>query len=85
METLLPAYEAYAEGKNEELELMFHPGNLTAEYELLDARRKELAAFYMFKATKMGEVNNYEKEIDSSNYDGSSDDDNRDFRLRGKG
>ena len=47
VETLLPAYEAYAEGKNEELELMFHPGNLTAEYELLDARRKELAAFYM--------------------------------------
>ena len=47
VETLLPAYEAYAEGKNEELELMFHPGNLTAEYELLDVRRKELAAFYM--------------------------------------
>lgn len=47
VETLLPAYEAYADSKNEELELMFHPGNLTAEYELLDARRNELAEFYM--------------------------------------
>lgn len=47
VETLLPAYESYADGKNEELELMFHPGNITAEYELLDIRRKELAEFYM--------------------------------------
>lgn len=47
VEALLPAYESYADGKDEELELMFHPGNLTAEYELLDVRRKELAAFYM--------------------------------------
>lgn len=47
VETLLPAYEGYADSKDEELELMFHPGSLTAEYELLDVRRKELAAFYM--------------------------------------
>lgn len=47
VETLLPAYEGYADSKDEELELMFHPGNLTADYELLDARRKELVAFYM--------------------------------------
>lgn len=47
VEALLPAYKAYADGKGGGLELMFHPGNLTAEYELLDARRKELAAFYM--------------------------------------
>lgn len=47
VETLLPAYEGYADSKDEELELMFHPGSLTADYELLDARRKELVAFYM--------------------------------------
>lgn len=26
---------------------MFHPGNLTASYELLDGRSKQLADFYM--------------------------------------
>lgn len=44
---LLPSYRAYAGSKDEELELMFHPGNLTAGYELLDERKKELAEFYM--------------------------------------
>ena len=43
----LPAYQSYAGRKASELELMFHPGNLTAAYELLDARNKELADFYM--------------------------------------
>lgn len=47
VEPLLPAYRAYAEQKDRDLELMFHPGNLMAGYELLDDRRKELAAFYM--------------------------------------
>ena len=44
---LLPKYKKYAERKNERLELMFHPGNLTARYELLDQRSDELAEFYM--------------------------------------
>ncbi|MDE7267524.1 MAG: ChbG/HpnK family deacetylase [Lachnospiraceae bacterium] len=44
---LLPKYKAYTEQKGASLELMFHPGNLTAEYELPDQRRKELRAFYM--------------------------------------
>lgn len=44
---LLPKYKAYAGQKGASLELMFHPGNLTAEYELPDQRRKELRAFYM--------------------------------------
>lgn len=44
---LLPKYKTYAAQKGASLELMFHPGNLTAEYELLDKRRKELRAFYM--------------------------------------
>lgn len=44
---LLPAYRAHADRKGQDLELMFHPGNLTARHELLDARSKELAAFYM--------------------------------------
>ncbi len=47
VEALLPAYKAYADRKGQDLELMFHPGNLTARYELLDARSKELVAFYM--------------------------------------
>lgn len=47
VEALLPAYKSYAFRKKEDLELMFHPGNLTASYELLDERSKELAAFYM--------------------------------------
>ena len=44
---LLPKYKKYAQRKNEKLELMFHPGNLTARYELLDERSDELAEFYM--------------------------------------
>ena len=44
---LLPKYKEYAEQKGMSLELMFHPGNLTAEYELPDRRRGELRAFYM--------------------------------------
>lgn len=44
---LLPRYKAWAEKKGEDLELMFHPGGLSAEYELLDARNKELVDFYM--------------------------------------
>lgn len=47
VEALLPSYREYADKKSEDLELMFHPGNLTASYELLDERSKELAAFYM--------------------------------------
>lgn len=44
---LLGQYRQYAEKKNEKLELMFHPGNLSAKYELLDERKKELEEFYM--------------------------------------
>ncbi|MDE6621913.1 MAG: ChbG/HpnK family deacetylase [Lachnospiraceae bacterium] len=47
VEALLPAYKAYADRKEQMLELMFHPGNLSARYELLDERSEELAAFYM--------------------------------------
>lgn len=47
VEALLPAYRAYADKRDQDLELMFHPGNLTARYELLDARSDELAEFYM--------------------------------------
>lgn len=47
VESLLPAYRIYAEQKSRDLELMFHPGDLMAGYELLDERNKELAAFYM--------------------------------------
>lgn len=47
VETLLPAYRAYADKRNQCLELMFHPGNLTANHELLDERKNELAEFYM--------------------------------------
>ena len=47
VKALLPAYQSYAAGRCAELELMFHPGNLTAAYELLDARNKELENFYM--------------------------------------
>lgn len=43
---LLPKYKAYAEQKGAPLELMFHPGNLTAAYEMLDARRGVLWEFY---------------------------------------
>lgn len=47
VKALLPAYQAYANRKGKQLELMFHPGNLTASNELLDERSKELAVFYM--------------------------------------
>lgn len=47
VEALLPQYKKYARKHNRSLELMFHPGNLTAHYELLDGRSKELEAFYM--------------------------------------
>lgn len=47
VEALLPAYKAYADKRDGELELMFHPGNLTAAYELLDERSSGLAEFYM--------------------------------------
>ncbi|MEZ3444037.1 MAG: ChbG/HpnK family deacetylase [Lachnospiraceae bacterium] len=47
VEALLPAYVAYADKKDQDLELMFHPGNLTVRHELLDARSEELVAFYM--------------------------------------
>lgn len=47
VEALLPAYKAYADKKGQELELMFHPGNLTDCGELLDTRSRELAAFYL--------------------------------------
>lgn len=47
VEALLPAYKAYADKRDQELELMFHPGSLTARYELLDERSKELVEFYM--------------------------------------
>lgn len=47
VEALFPAYRRYAGRRGEELELMFHPGNLTAPYELLDERSKQLADFYM--------------------------------------
>lgn len=43
---LLSAYRSYAEKRNASLELMFHPGNLTAEYEMLDAKHRKLWDFY---------------------------------------
>jgi len=47
VKALFPAYKKYANKKGASLELMFHPGNLTADYELLDKRRGELREFYM--------------------------------------
>ena len=47
VEALLPSYKAYADKKGQELELMFHPGNLTDCSELLDKRSRELATFYL--------------------------------------
>lgn len=47
VKALFPAYKKYANDKGTSLELMFHPGNLTADYELLDKRRGELREFYM--------------------------------------
>ncbi|MDE6917904.1 MAG: ChbG/HpnK family deacetylase [Lachnospiraceae bacterium] len=47
VEALLPSYKAYADKKDMDLELMFHPGSLAARYELLDERNEALADFYM--------------------------------------
>lgn len=47
VKTLFPAYKKCANAKGTSLELMFHPGNLTADYELLDQRRGEMREFYM--------------------------------------
>jgi hypothetical protein len=47
VERLLDSYISYAGKSNRDLELMFHPGNLEAEYELLDAGSRELKEFYM--------------------------------------
>lgn len=47
VEALLPAYRDYANGKGQDLELMFHPGGLAERCELLDVRSEELAVFYM--------------------------------------
>ncbi len=44
---LLGEYVSYSENKNRDLELMFHPGNLTSGCELLDKRSRELEEFYM--------------------------------------
>jgi hypothetical protein len=44
---LLDSYVAYAKKRNNDLELMFHPGNLDSEYELLDAESEELKEFYL--------------------------------------
>jgi hypothetical protein len=44
---LLDSYVSFARKSNRDLELMFHPGNLDAEYELLDAGSRELKEFYM--------------------------------------
>ncbi|MDE7324509.1 MAG: ChbG/HpnK family deacetylase [Lachnospiraceae bacterium] len=47
VEALFPAYQHCADKRGEDLELMFHPGNLMARHELLDERSKQLADFYM--------------------------------------
>jgi hypothetical protein len=47
VEGLLDSYVAYAKKKNNDLELMFHPGNLDSEYELLDTDSDELREFYL--------------------------------------
>lgn len=47
VEALMPKYIEYAGKKGKYLELMFHPGNLTAREELLDGRSRELEGFYM--------------------------------------
>jgi predicted glycoside hydrolase/deacetylase ChbG (UPF0249 family) len=44
---LLGGYTSYSENKKRDLELMFHPGNLTSAFELLDKRSRELEEFYM--------------------------------------
>jgi len=44
---LLPTYRNYARKCHRSLELMFHPGNLLSRQELMDARREELAVFYL--------------------------------------
>ncbi|MGL5260623.1 MAG: carbohydrate deacetylase [Lachnospiraceae bacterium] len=49
VEKLLPSYLAYSKKKKRELELMFHPGNLTERSELLDNRAEGLYKFYTSK------------------------------------
>jgi len=44
---LLPKYTKYAVRHGKSLELMFHPGGLETDQELLDKRSKELREFYM--------------------------------------
>jgi hypothetical protein len=44
---LFNSYISYANSKNQDLELMFHPGNLESQYELLDKDNGELERFYM--------------------------------------
>lgn len=46
VQILLPKYQAYAEKRNRDLELMFHPGAVVDEAELLDASNLELKEFY---------------------------------------
>lgn len=43
---LFPKYIKYANNKNKKLELMFHPGGIYSEGELLDASQKDLVDFY---------------------------------------
>jgi hypothetical protein len=44
---LLGSYADYAKSKNRDLEIMFHPGNLESEFELLDRDSDELRTFYL--------------------------------------
>ncbi len=46
VDSLLSEYVSYAEKKGAALELMLHPGSLSARRELLDERREELWEFY---------------------------------------
>lgn len=46
VKVLLPKYKAYAKKQDRDLELMFHPGAVVDEAELLDASNIELKEFY---------------------------------------
>lgn len=46
VDTLLPKYQQYAAKKNRKLELMFHPGGIYSQDELLDSSQKDLVDFY---------------------------------------
>lgn len=46
VKVLLPKYKAYATARGRDLELMFHPGAVLDENELLDASNEELREFY---------------------------------------